>query len=201
MLKPGADEADTVVVVRYRPPLIWITYLCAALIVLVGIAGVAAATKHALGATQWTALLVVVALMCSVAPAALVMLARGTGVLAADAGVVSVGNRYADVIRWEDVDRFENRENRRNRSVAVYAILADGSEVVLAPLRGRLWTRPRLRRIGAELQMRLLEERAKAQTRSDPPPPFTALPRGWRRRERRIQRGGHAAGSLPIHAR
>jgi hypothetical protein len=162
-------------------------YPCAALLFLLLLGAIPVAVQKTSGAAEAIALTVFV-LMCFVFPVALLRLGRRSGVHVSEAGVVSVGNRYADVIRWEDVDRFDTRENHGDGSVVVYALLADGSEVVLSPLRGRLWTRPRLRRIGAELQARLLEERVKAQTRPGPPPPFTAIPRGWRRRDHQVER-------------
>jgi len=157
----------------------------AASLVLVGLGGIGIVEKHAHGVTVLIGVLVIV--LCGfVFPVALVRLARGMGVRVSEPGVVSIGNRYADVIGWGDIDHFVARENRADGSVAVCAMLRDGSEVPLSPLQGRLWTRSRLRRIGAELQTRLLAERANAQTRTGQPPPFAGIPRGWRRRDHRL---------------
>jgi len=170
-------------VMTYRPPLHWIAYPMAALLVLIGLGGIGIVEKDAHGGVTVVIGLLAIVLCGFVAPVALVRLVRGMGVRVSDAGVVSIGNRYADVFGWADIDHFVVRENRADGSVAVYLVLRDGSEVPLWPLRGRLWTRSRLRRIGAELQTRLLDERANAQTRSGTPAQFAAIPRGWRRRD------------------
>ncbi len=120
------------------------------------------------------------------APLALVAWTRGFEVRVCDAGIMSIGLSSVQMIRWQDLDHFEV-DQYRSSPFAVYAVLGDGSRVVLEALRGGSSQRGRVEQFSHELQTRLMLERTR---QGEDGPVDTAWPRvplGWRHRAHCLQ--------------
>ena len=119
------------------------------------------------------------------APLALVAWTRGFEVRVCDAGVMSFGLRTVQMIRWQDLERFEV-DRYRASPFAVYAVLADGSRVPLDALRGGSAQGGRVEALRHELE-RKLDERTRRAGDAQGGAAWPAVPVGWRRRARLIE--------------
>jgi len=178
------ENADTSVVVTYRPTHSWVVYPIALLALAVVFEAFAGVESHVHGAGEWCIAILVTAAGVA-APLGLMLWNRCVGVRVSAAGIVSIGPDSADVIEWRDLSRFFVDDRGPNR-IGVYAGLADGSRVALYALRGPRRDRRRLEEICEVLSTKLRHEQSLGEAPSAPPT-FAGVPYGWRRRIH----GGH----------
>jgi hypothetical protein len=119
------------------------------------------------------------------APLALLAWTHGYEVRVYDAGVMSIGLSTVQLIRWQDLERFEV-DGYRSSPYAVYAVLNDGSRVALEALRGGSSQGARIEQFRDELETRL-RERTRHGDSAQAGPAWPRVPVGWRRRARLIE--------------
>lgn len=119
------------------------------------------------------------------APLALVAWTRGLEVRVCDAGIMSLGLRTVQMIRWQDLERFEV-DRYRASPFAVYAVLGDGSRVALEALRGGSAQGGRVEQLRHELEVKL-DERTRSADDAQARAPWPRVPVGWRRRARLVE--------------
>jgi hypothetical protein len=131
-------------------------------------------------------LFVALAVLGAVASLTIVVWTIGLEVRASDAGVMSLGLRTVELMRWQQIDRFEV-DRYKSSPFAVYAVLTNGSRIALETLRGGSSQGARVEQFRRELEANLEDARrshpdADAFDPSWPPAPF-----GWRRRARSVE--------------
>ena len=116
----------------------------------------------------------------------LVVWTTGSEVRVCDAGVMSVGLRAIEIIRWQEIDSFEVGRYKSS-PFTVYAVLTDGSRVALETLRGGSSHGDRLEQFRRQLETKLADERSRQGGDDAIPPSWPPAPLGWRRRARSVE--------------
>jgi hypothetical protein len=153
----------------------------AAISILSGAVGGLRASRGIGGDVLFAALVVLGAFAC----VALVAWTRGYEVRVCDAGVMSIGLSAVQMIRWQDLERFEV-DRYRSSPFAVYAVLGDGTRIALDALRGGSSQHDRVEQFRHALETRLMHERINSHE-GDAPGAWPRVPLGWRRRAHRIE--------------
>jgi hypothetical protein len=116
---------------------------------------------------------------------ALVLWTTGSEVRVCDAGVMSIGLRVIEMIRWREIDRFEVGRYRSS-PFTVYAVLTDGSRVALEALRGGSSHGDRVEQFRRHLDTKLADERSRQGSGEAIPAAWPPAPLGWRHRARSV---------------
>jgi len=155
----------------------------AAVSILTGAAGGVGASSRGVSGDLLFAALVAIGVVASVA---LVAWTRGFEVRVCDAGVMSIGVSRVQMIRWQDLERFEV-DRYRSSPFAVYAVLGDGTRIALEALRGGSSQHERVEQFRHALEARLVDERASHDDHSEGQADWPRVPFGWRRRAHSIE--------------
>ena len=124
------------------------------------------------------------------APLAMVAWTRGHEVRVCDAGIMSFGLGTVQMIRWQDLERFEV-DRYRASPFAVYAVLGDGSRIALEALRGGSTQGGRVERLRHELEVKLDHKHTRGGDDAQARAAWPRVPIGWRRRARLIETHAH----------